>query len=206
MILFLAKQKDKKRDSIDLCVDEDDDDKDDDKDDDELMLAPFPTKGVNMLLNNKYIVLGRDPRGVKSNDGQSLPHDYCRLCKCKKTMCHDKRFGLYCGLRVAEEIKKLGLNNVNASRVKDLLKIAYNEILRVETVQQIGVLDTYNNYDTPQCMNDTSLKNIMRHFLYQKFTGAMDLRLQDGSMGEYEVEVLVFIRCCNKKSYRLELK
>ena len=100
-------------------------------------------------------------------------------------MCHDKMFGLYCGLRVAEEIKKLGLNKVNSSRVKDLLKIAYNEILRVETVQQIGVLDTYNNYDPPQCMINGSLTNIMRHFLYQKFTGGMETRLQDGSMGEY---------------------
>ena len=60
----------------------------------------------------------------------------------KKTMCHDKRFGLYCGLWVAEEIKKLGINKVNASSVKDLLKIVYNEILRVETVQQMGILDT----------------------------------------------------------------
>ena len=121
-----------------------------DEQEDEILLALFPIKGVNMLLNNKYIILGRDARGFRNKDDQSLPHDHCRLCKVKKIMCHDKRFGLYCGLRVAEEIKKLGLNKVNSSRVKDLLKIAYNEILRVETVQLIGVLDTYNNYDPPQ--------------------------------------------------------
>ena len=63
--------------------------------------------------------------------------------------------------------------------------MAYNKILQVETVQNVGVLDTYNNYDVPQCMLDGSMKNIMQHFFYLKFTSSMNDRLQDGLRGEY---------------------
>ena len=74
---------------------------------------------------------------------------------------------------------------MRGDKIKPLLKIAYNEILRVETVQNIGVLDTHNNYNPPQCMLDCSMKNIMQHFFYQKFTASMKERLQDCSRGDY---------------------
>ena len=45
-------------------------------------------------------------------------------CKCKKKLCHDKRFGLYCGLHVAEEIERVGVNTMFSDKVKALMTVA----------------------------------------------------------------------------------
>ena len=153
--------------------------------DSSLTLHPFPFQGMTSLLRSEYQPNGVDPRGP--NPKCPLPRSHhtktCKSCKCEEHLCHDTRFGLYCGLRVAELTQELGPGNMFGENVSKLLKTAYNEVLRVETVQQIGVLDTFNDYDPPQCMVDKSLKNIMRHFLYQKFTRKMNKRLEDGSKG-----------------------
>ena len=150
-----------------------------------LTLHPFPFRGMTSLLRSEYQPNGVDPRGPnpKSHIPRSRHTIYCESCKCEKHLCHDTRFGLYCGLRVAELTQEVGAGKLFGEKISKLLKTAYNEVLRVETVQQIGVLDTFNDYDPPQCMVDKSLKNIMRHFLYQKFTMKMNKRLQDGSKG-----------------------
>ena len=149
------------------------------------MLQKFPFHGMNILVNNEFNPNGLDPRGYDHPYGSKLPSDYCVDCKCKKELCHDKRFGLYCGLRVAEEIEKEGANTMFSDNVKALMRLAYNEILRVEIVQQIGVLDTHNNYIPPKCMETRSMKNVMNHFFYMKFTTTMKKRLEDGSKGKY---------------------
>ena len=151
-----------------------------------LTLQPFPFQGMEALLHSDYQPNGIDPRGP--NPKSRIPHNrhtvYCDSCECEIHLCHDTRFGLYCGLRVAELTQDIGAGNLFAEKISKLLKTAYNEVLRVETVQQIGVLDTFNNYDPPQCMIDKTMKNIMRHFLYQKYTHKMNKRLQDGSRGK----------------------
>jgi hypothetical protein len=149
------------------------------------MLEKFPFYGLNTMVRDKFRPHGVDPRGYTHPYGSKLPSDYCKHCKCKQNLCHDKRFGLYCGLRVGELIEKKGAGTLFGDNMKELMKQAYNEILRVEIVQQIGVLDTHNNYDPPKCMEDRSFKNILNHFFYMKFTAAMKRRLQDGSKGEY---------------------
>ena len=118
-------------------------------------------------------------------EGEKLSIGCCTSCRCDYRYCHEKRFGLYCGLRVAEQIEEIGIGNMSGDKIKPLLKIAYNEILRVETVQNVGVLDTHNKYEPPECMKEHSMKNIMQHFFYQKFTAAMKERLRDGSRGDY---------------------
>ena len=153
------------------------------------LLHPFPFHGMNLLFRYKYQPNGIDPRyhevdeDRKSRDIWKVVH--CSSCNCEKPMCHDTRFGFYCGLRVAELIDRQGPETVRTEDVSKLLKTAYNEVLRVETVQQIGVLDTHNDYDPPDCILNKSMKNIMRHFLYEKFTVQMKKRLQKGSRGEY---------------------
>jgi hypothetical protein len=154
-------------------------------DEEDGLLKKFPFHGMNVLVREKFKPHGLDPRGYDHPYGSDLPSDYCVDCKCKEALCHDKRFGLYCGLRVAEMIEKGGPRNMFGDKIKKLVKEAYNEILRVEIVQQIGVLDTHNNYIPPKCMEDRSLKNIMNHFFYMKFTAVMSSRLQDGSKGKY---------------------
>ena len=149
------------------------------------MLQQFPFHGMNILVKNEFNPNGLDPRGYDHPYGSKLPSNYCVDCKCKKEICHDKRFGLYCGLRVAEEIERKGANTMFGDDVKVLMKLAYNEILRVEIVQQIGVLDTHNNYIPPKCMETRSMKNVMNHFFYMKFTTVMKKRLEDGSKGKY---------------------
>ena len=149
------------------------------------MLEKFPFHGMNVMVGEEFKPHGEDPRGYDHPYGSRLPSGYCLYCKCKNTLCHDKRFGLYCGLRVAEQIEQKGANTMYGDKVKELMKVAYNEILRVEIVQQVGVLDTHNNYIPPQCMEDRSLKNVMNHFFYMKFTTTMNKRLQDGSKGKY---------------------
>ena len=148
-------------------------------------LHPFPFRGMTSLLQSEYQPNGIDPRGPnpKSRIPRSHHDVYCDSCKCQIALCHDTRFGLYCGLRVAELTQEIGAGKLFGEKISKLLKVAYNEVLRVKTVQQIGVLDTYNDYDPPQCMVDKSLKNIMRHFLYLKFTTKMNKRLEDGSKG-----------------------
>ena len=153
--------------------------------DSSLTLHPFPFAGMTSLLRSEYQPNGIDLRGPnpKSPTRRSRHDISCDSCKCEKELCHDTRFGLYCGLRVAELIQEVGAGKLFGETISKLMKQAYNEVLRVETVQQIGVLDTFNDYDPPQCMVDKSMKNIMRHFLYQKFTNKMNKRLEDGSRG-----------------------
>ena len=151
----------------------------------ENMLEKFPFHGMNTMVNDKFKPNGEDPRGWDHPFGSELPSGYCNHCKCRKELCHDKRFGLYCGLRVAELIEKKGANTMFGDDVKELLKEAYNEVLRVEIVQQVGVLDTHNSYIPPECIENRSMKNIMNHFFYMKFTTAMNKRLQDSSKGTY---------------------
>ena len=109
------------------------------------LLAPFPMKAAGNMFRYRFTPNGSDPRGVPFKEEETLSIDSCSSCRCKKSLCHEKRFGLYCGLRVAELIEKTGIRHVRGDSVKPLLKVAYNEILRVETVQNVGVLDTYNN-------------------------------------------------------------
>ena len=157
--------------------------------DEERMLHPFPFYGMRKLFRSTYTPNGIDPRGPILREGEKehpmWQLDHCMFCECEKKLCHDTRFGLYCGLRVAEMIEEKGAGDVQATEVSKLLKVAYNEILRVETVQQIGVLDTYNDYDPPKCILEKSMKNIMRHFLYEKYTLKIKKRLQDGSRGRW---------------------
>ena len=74
---------------------------------------------------------------------------------------------------------------MGGAHVTDMLKTAYNEVLRVETVQHIGVLDTYNDYDPPECILNRSMKNIMHHFLCEKYSVRMKERLEGGSRGSW---------------------
>ena len=57
-----------------------------------------------MLNRCDYKPAGKDPRGPKFDEGEDLPLDHCQLCKCPQNMCHDTRFGLYCGFRDGELI------------------------------------------------------------------------------------------------------
>jgi hypothetical protein len=154
-------------------------------DNEKLLLEKFPFYGINKLVREKFNPYGEDPRGYDHPFGSDLPKDHCVHCKCRFPLCHDTRFGLYCGLRVAEQVEKKGAQGMYGDAVKELMKVAYNEILRVEICQQVGVLDTHNDYIPPKCMEDKSLKNIMNHFFYMKFTRAMKGRLEDGSKGSY---------------------
>ena len=172
--------KNKKRTSTDAELSSDDDDEGEDGG----LLHKFPFKGVDTVLYNDYIPGGRDPRGYHETDEHTLPYGYCKSCRCHKKMCHDKRFGMYCGLRVAEQVAHIGQRKLTGDKVKNLMKRAYNEILRVETVQHIGVLDTHNNYDIPACLLTKSYDNILSHFYYEKFSYAMKVRLEDGSKGK----------------------
>jgi hypothetical protein len=150
------------------------------------LLYPFPFRAMRMFnRSDSYNPAGKDPRGPKFDDGGDLPDGHCDSCKCLLNLCHDTRFGLYCGLRVAEMIKEKGAGNIVGASVSGLLKKAYNEVLRVETVQHIGVLDTYNDYDPPECILNKSMKNIMRHFLYEKYSTKMKERLENGSLGRW---------------------
>lgn len=158
---------------------------DDDTNNKEYMLAKFPFHSMNSMVRKKFKPNGEDPRGWDHPYGSDLPSGYCIHCKCMEALCHDKRFGLYCGLRVAELVEKKGACKMFGDDVKDLLKVACNKILCIEIVQQVGVLDTHNNYIPPKCMEDRSMKNIMNHFFYMKFTTAMNKRLEDGSKGKY---------------------
>lgn len=162
---------------------------DDTENEDEHMLYPFPAHGMQKLFRARSLPLGVDPRGPTLQEGEkerpSFARDHCMSCLCEKDLCHNKRFGLFCGLRVAELVEQKGADNVTPETLSKLLKFTYNQVLRVETVQHIGILDTYNDYDPPRCMIDKCMKNIMRHFLYTKYTARMKSRLQDGSKGKY---------------------
>jgi hypothetical protein len=158
---------------------------DEEGDQNDIILAPFPNGAANRAFRFSYSPNGVDPRGAVLKDGEKLSIFSCPACKCSFDLCHEKRFGLYCGLRVGELIEEKGIGAMRANKIKPLMKIAYNEVLRVETVQNIGVLDTHNNYDPPECMLERSMKNIMRHFYFLKFTESMKERLQDGSRGDY---------------------
>ena len=161
------------------------------KDDEEdvLMLAPFPFHGMRKLFRCDYLPNGKDPRGPDLREGEKdkliWQMQHCVSCTCETHLCHDTRFGLYCGLRVAEMVEQKGAANLNADKISKLLRLAYNEVLRVEVVQQIGILDTYNDYDPPQCILDKSMSNIMRHFLFEKYSLTIKSRLQDGSKGKH---------------------
>jgi hypothetical protein len=163
-------------------------DEKDDEDEDH-MFVPFPFHGMRKLFRSKFVPNGIDPRGgyVSEEDKQKPVWimQHCVHCECRKHICHDTRFGLYCGLRVAEMVEEKGVGTLNAEKVSKLLRLAYNEVLRVEIVQQIGVLDTYNDYDPPQCILDKSMSNIMRHFLFEKYSRTIKLCLQDGTKGKY---------------------
>ena len=149
----------------------------------ETCLHLFPFNGVRAVIDDTFKTCGIDPRGSVTHTISSLPKDYCEACRCKKELCHDTRFGLYCGLRVAEQVQKLGAGSLFGDKIDELLSVAYNEVLRVVTVQEIGILDTHGTYEIPSCMKRRSWMNIMRHFYYQKFTAGMESRLRDGSQG-----------------------
>ena len=40
----------------------------------------------------------------------------------------------------------------------------------------------YNKYELPKSLENCTVKNVMRHFCYQKFSNAIGNRLTDGSM------------------------
>ena len=108
------------------------------------MLEKFPFHGMDTMVKDEFKPNGEDPREWDHPFGSQLPSGYCIHCKCRKELCHDKRFGLYCGLCVlAELIGKKGANTMFGDDVKELLKEAYNEVRCVEIVQQVGVLDTH---------------------------------------------------------------
>ena len=123
------------------------------------LLPPFPVKAVSTKFRYPFIPNGRDPRGVVLKDGAKLSIGSCPSCRCEYCLCHKKRFGLYCGLRVAEQIEEIGIANMSGDKIKPLMKIACNEILWVKTVQNVGVLDTHNKYEPPECMKERSMKN-----------------------------------------------
>ena len=148
----------------------------------ELMLHKFPFSGVQDIFNSDYKRTKYDPRGYFPNNGQPLPSAFCIHCCCLQKKCHDSRFGLYCGLRVAESIKLLGLKKMHSDKLRELVKQAYNEILRVTVVQEVGILDTHNQYEIPLCLENRTMKNVVRHFAYQKFSAAMENRLKNGSV------------------------
>ena len=62
------------------------------------------------------------------------------------------RFGLYCGLRVTEQVQKHGAGQLFSDKIDVLLTDMYNEILRVVTVLDIERLDMYGKYELPMCM------------------------------------------------------
>ena len=92
-------------------------------------LHKFPFKGVDTVLYNNSIPGGRDPRGYHETAEHTLPYGYCKSCRCHKKICHDKHFGMYCELRVAEQVGHIGPRKLTGDKVKDLMKVAYNEIL-----------------------------------------------------------------------------
>ena len=147
------------------------------------VLHMFPFHGVDAVVRETGEPKRDDPRGFVGREGEPLPNGYCDSCRCKLNKCHDTRFGLYCGLRVAEEVKKHGAGQLFGDKIDDLLTEAYNEILRVVTVLDIERLDTHGKYKLPECMKKRSWINVMRHFYYQKFTVAMERRLTDGTKG-----------------------
>ena len=147
------------------------------------VLHMFPFQGVETIVNETLNRKRNDPRGFVSSEGEPLPEKYCESCRCHIDKCHDTRFGLYCGLQVAEQVQKQGADQLFGDKIDDLLTEAYNEILRVVTVLDIERLDTYGKYELPKSMKKRSWINVMRHFYYQKFTVAMERRLTDGTHG-----------------------
>ena len=47
--------------------------------------------------------------------------------------------------------------------------MAYNETLRVKTCEELNILDTYNNYVPPICMERHSISNSVTIFKYRKW-------------------------------------
>ena len=143
---------------------------------------------MKAVIDDTFNPGGIDPCGsVTHTILSSLPKNYRESCHCKKDLCHNTCFGLYCGLRVAEQVQKIGAGSLFGDKIDELLSVAYNEVLRVVTVQEIGILDTHSTYEIPRCMKRRSWMNIMRHFYYQKFTvGSMESCLRDGSQGGEE--------------------
>ena len=164
----------------------------------ETCLHLFPFNGVKAVIDDTFTPCGIDPRRSVTHTISSLPKDYCEACRCKKELCHDTRFGLYCGLRVAEEVQKIGAGSLFGDKIDEMLSKAYNEVLRVVTVQEIGILDTHGTYEIPRCMKRRSWMNIMRHFYYQKFTVGMESRLRDGSQGSKGNGTYIFFNAFNK--------
>ena len=147
------------------------------------VLHMFPFHGVETIVNETLNRKRNDPRGFIGSEGEPLPDNYCKSCRCPIHKCHDTRFGLYCDLRVAEQVKKLGADQLFGDKIEELVTKAYNKFLRVVTVLDIERLDTYGKYELPKCMKKRSWINVMRHFYYQKFTVAMEHRLTDGTQG-----------------------
>ena len=132
------------------------------------------------------IVITREPSMIHVDIFQTMVNHYhlhfVFTVVVYKKKRHNSRFGLYCGLRVAESIKLLGLKKMHSDKLRELVKQAYNEILRVTVVQEVGILDTHNQYEIPLCLENRTMKNVVRHFAYQKFSAAMENRLKNGSV------------------------
>ena len=90
-------------------------------------LHPFPFRGMTALLQSEYQPNGIDPRGPnpKSQVRRSRHTVCCDSCKCEMHLCHDTRFGLYCGLRVAELTRDVGAGKLFGEKISKLLKTAY---------------------------------------------------------------------------------
>lgn len=147
------------------------------------VLHLFPFQGVDTIVAESFEIDRKDPRGWIPRFNETMPKSFCKHCKCSQKRCHDNRFGLYCGLRVAEETKKIGQGKLYGFKIDEIFEKAYNEVLRVTTVMEIGYLDTHSKYKVPECMKTKTWLNIMRHFYYEKFSNRMEARLCDGSHG-----------------------
>ena len=172
------------------------------KDEDKHVLCMFPFTGVQGIFRQEIRRLKNDPRGYFPRSDLFMPDNYCLHCCCPKPKCHDLRFGLYCGLRVAEDVKQYRINKMHTEKVDELVLKAYNEILRVTVVQELGVLDTHNKYELPKCLQNRTVKNVMRHFCYQKFSNAMENRLTDGSMNCEGSGKMLFFKALNDEDLK----
>ena len=113
----------------------------------ETCLHLFPFNGVKAIIDDTFTQRGIYPHGSVTHTISSLPKNYCESCCCRKDLRHDTRFGLYCGLRVAEQVQKIGPGSLFGDKIDELLSVAYNEVLRVVTVEEIGILDTHGTYE-----------------------------------------------------------
>ena len=87
------------------------------KDKDKHVLCMFPFTGVQGIFRQEVRRLKNDPRGYFPHSDLFMPDNYCPHCCCPKPKCHDFRFGLYCCLCVAEDVKQYGINKMHTEKV-----------------------------------------------------------------------------------------